>query len=281
MAQVPPGSLGLPYVGEALTFLKDPFAFQLARTRQHGPIWKTRLLGSTVVFFTGPRAFSFFMDPANFTRENGSPPHMQELLHPDAVPFIDGERHRVRKRLLLAAFSPTAMTTYLPKLETLLDRYVTAWAAAGELRLADELSRFAFDLANVLFAAADPGRHEAAHAADFALMVRGLFSPPVKLPFTSYGKALKARDRLRAYIKDAVATRDGAGTALAVLKAARGAQGEALTPAELEIELLHFFAAAHAGLAGALAWMVVALAQHPEVRRRVVVDLDQDRKSVV
>ena len=55
MSQPPPGSLGAPFVGEALAFLKDPFTFTLSRTKQHGPIWKTRILGDTVVFFTGPK----------------------------------------------------------------------------------------------------------------------------------------------------------------------------------------------------------------------------------
>src|SRR5580765_1914940 len=83
MSQPPPGSLGMPFVGEALTFLKDPFTFTLSRTKQHGNIWKTRLLSDTVVFFAGPQAFSFFMDSDHFTRQNGSPKFLQDLLHPD------------------------------------------------------------------------------------------------------------------------------------------------------------------------------------------------------
>lgn len=274
MTHTLPGSLGLPLLGETLPFLKDPFEFELVRTHKHGPVWKTRILGSTVVFFAGPKAFSFFTDPHNFTRDNASPPHMRTLLRPDAVPFIDGQRHRIRKRLLLAAFAPTAMASYVPKLEALITQYATTWAAAGEIRLADELSRLAFDVANVLFAAADSSVQDAARAADFEAMVRGLVAMPLNLPFTSYGKALKARDRLRDYIKGAVADREGSGTALAVLKRARGPAGKALTTAELEIELLHFFFAAHGGLAAALSGAIVALTQHPEVRARVVAEVD-------
>src|SRR3954463_3665817 len=108
----PPGSMGAPFLGESLAFLKDPFVFTLSRTQQHGNIWKTRLLGDTVVFFAGPKAFSFFMEPDNFTREAGSPKFMQELLHPDAVPFLDGDRHKARKRLLLSAFTDAAIESY-------------------------------------------------------------------------------------------------------------------------------------------------------------------------
>src|SRR5688572_15745287 len=156
MAQPPPGSQGLPFLGEALAFLKNPFAFQAEKTRKHGLVWKTKILGKTTVFFSGPQAVTFFLDPENFTRENGSPPHLRELLHPDAVPFIDGDRHRARKRLLLAAFTPEAMATYVPGLEKLASRYIAKWAATGEeLRLNPELTQLAFDMANVLFAAGD------------------------------------------------------------------------------------------------------------------------------
>ena len=65
------------------------------------------------MFFAGPKAFSFFMDPENFTRQNGSPKFLQEILHPDAVPFLDGDRHKTRKRLLLSAFTEQA-TRQLP-----------------------------------------------------------------------------------------------------------------------------------------------------------------------
>ena len=49
------------------------------------------------------------MNPENFTRENGSPKFLQEILHPDAVPFLDGDRHKTRKRLLLSAFTDEAL----------------------------------------------------------------------------------------------------------------------------------------------------------------------------
>lgn len=257
--------MGAPFVGEALAFLKDPFTFTLSRTQKHGNVWKTRILGDTVVFFAGPKAFSFFMNPDHFTRQSGSPKFMQEILHPDAVPFLDGDRHKTRKRLLLSAFTDEALASYLPNIGRIFERYAARWADGAEHAIAADLSQLGFDVADMLFAAASPDESNTAGAADFTVMNRGTFAPPVNLPFTAYGKAIKARDRLRAYIKQAVATRDGAGSALGVLKAARGPNGEALTPAELEIELLHFYFAAHGGLTAALAWLFVVLGEHPEV----------------
>jgi cytochrome P450 len=255
--------MGAPFVGEALAFLKDPFAFTLSRTKQHGPVWKTKILGDTVVFFAGPKAFSFFMNPENFTRENGSPKFMQEILHHDAVPFLDGDRHKARKRLLMSAFTNEALGSYLPNMTRIFERFVSTWTT--EKSVADDLSQLGFDIADMLFAASDPATSNAEVARDFATMIKGTFAPPVNLPFTAYGKALKARDRLRVYIKDAVAKKDGKGTALGVLKDARGPGGEQLSNTELEIELLHFFFAAHGGLTAALAWILVVLGEHPEI----------------
>jgi cytochrome P450 len=274
MARLPPGSMGAPFVGEALQFLKDPFAFTLSRTRQHGNVWKTRMLGDTVVFFAGPKAFSFFMNPEHFTRQSGSPRFLQELLHPDAVPFLDGERHRVRKHLLLSAFTDRALASYLPGIFSVITRFVERWAAAGEQPIASEMSQLAFDVADLLFAASDPARSNVEVAGDFAALIRGTFSPPVNLPFTTYGKAVKARDRLRSYIKRQIATRDGAGSALGVLKAVRGPGGERLSAEELEIEILHFFFAAHGGLTAALAWALVVLGEHPDLAHRLRAEAD-------
>ena len=266
--------MGAPFLGEALQFLKDPFAFTLSRTRQHGAVWKTRILGDTVVFFAGPKAFSFFMNPEHFTRQSGSPKFLQELLHPDAVPFLDGDRHRIRKRLLLSAFGDRALDSYLPNIFAIFARFVDGWAAAGEQAIAGELTQLGFDVADMLFAASDPARSNVETAADFAALIKGTFSPPVNLPFTAYGKAVKARDRLRGYIQHQIATRDGAGSALGVLKAARGPDGEQLSAAELEIEILHFFFAAHGGLTAALAWAMVVLGEHPELARRLRAESD-------
>ncbi len=273
MTRTPPGSMGAPFVGEALKFLKDPFAFTIERTRQHGNVWKTKILGDTMVFFAGPEAFSFFMNPDNFTRENGSPKFLQALLHPDAVPFLDGDRHKTRKRLLLSAFTPEALESYLPGIFTIVERFVGGWVGI-EHAVASDLSQLGFDVADYLFGASDPSTSNTTGAADFATMNKGTFSPPINLPFTAYGKAIKARDRLRAYIKHQIETHDGKGTALGVLKAARGPDGERLSTEELEIEMLHFFFAAHGGLTAALAWMLVVLGEHPELGAKLRAEAD-------
>jgi cytochrome P450 len=273
MTQVPPGSMGAPFVGEALKFLKDPFSFTMERTKRHGNVWKTKILSDTVVFFAGPKAFSFFMNEEHFTRENGSPKFLQELLDPDAVPFLDGPRHKTRKKLLLSAFTKDALASYLPAIFTIIERFVPQWTT--ERAVGADLGQLGFDIADYLFGASDPQVSNKEGAINFDRMNKGAFAPPIKLPFTAYGKALKARDKFRAYIKNQIASVDGTATALGVLKAARGPNGEQLSPIELEIEMLHFFFAAHGGLTAAFAWALVVLGERPELAAKLRTEADQ------
>ena len=275
-AQSPPGALGPPLLGETLPFLKDPAGFSLSRTREHGNVWKTRLLGDTVVFFAGPEAYSFFMDPDNFSRQRGTPTGIRELLHPEAVPYLDGDRHRVRKRLLLNAFTDDALEDYLPAVFAIFERFAVAWSNRGEQALADDLGQLCFDVANHLFAGSDATVSDEERAADFSLFLEGVTALPLNLPVTAYGRAVRARDRLRTYLRDRIdADPGGTGTVLAALHAARGPQGEQLTDDELGIELLHFFFAAHGGLTAALAWLLVVLGEHPTVAQRLRTEADE------
>jgi retinoid hydroxylase len=268
---LPPGRLGLPWIGETLPFLTDTFGFIATRRARHGPVFKTRILGETVVCLVGPQAVSFFYDPRYFTRLDASPPQLREILHPQAIPFLDqSPQHTARRQLLLQAFTPQALAGYVPFLERITRRYLSSWEKEQTFPWVPQLQALCFDVANTLFAGADPDTSDRGAFDAFARMSAGFLAPPIKLPFTRYGQALKARDELRAYLHQhvAAAPEPGASHVLARLRAARTAAGEPMGAKELEIETLHFFFAAFAAVTGALVNMGIALAEHPAVRQR-------------
>lgn len=265
--------MGALFFGKMKEFGSDPFGFSVGGMRKYGHVWKTRLIGSTIVFFSGPKAFTFFMDPANFTRENATAKFIQNLFHPDAVPFLDGERHKIRKWLLLEAFTDPALESYLPSIFAIFGRYAGNWL--GQDRpIARDVKQLVFDMVNVLFAAGSPQASDRTLTDDFTQMVRGSFAAPINLPGTTYRKAIHARDRLRVYFKKQVAENEGEDTALGFLKQARGPKGEKLTSQEIEIELLHFFFAATSALSAALAWSLVVLGERPELAARLRAEAD-------
>ena len=270
---LPPGSLGLPWIGETLPFVQDSYAFFAKRRKKYGPVFRTRLLGESVVCLAGPEAVGFFYDTQYFTRVDASLPQLRELLHPEAIPFLDqSPAHTVRRQLLLQAFTPEAVAGYVPYLERIALRYLANWERTSSLRWVPELQSMCFDVANTLFAGADPDSSDRAAFDAFARMSAGFLALPVKLPFTRYGRAIKGRDELRGYLRDQIAgTPDTAGAThvLGRLRAARAPAGEAMGQRELEIETLHLFFAAFAVITGALVNVGIALAEHPDVRERL------------
>ena len=270
---LPPGSLGLPWIGETLAFVRDSFAFLAERGKKHGPVFKTRLLGESVICLIGPDAVSFFYDPRHFTRVDASVPQLRELLHPQAIPFLDqSPAHTVRRQLLLQAFTPEALAGYVPLLERITGRYLANWEGMESLLWVPELRALCFDVANTLFAGASPDSSDPAAFAAFARMNAGFLALPIKLPFTRYAGALRGRDELRAYIHERISVTPetaGAINVLGRLRAARTPAGEAMGSRELEIETVHLFFGAFAVITGALVNVGIALAEHADVRERV------------
>jgi retinoid hydroxylase len=97
---LPPGSNGLPLLGETLAFANNPFAFIHQRHARHGDVFRTSILGSPTVFFVGPKLAETYLDPANIQREGAMPANIMALFggNPDIVPLLDGEAHAQRKR---------------------------------------------------------------------------------------------------------------------------------------------------------------------------------------
>jgi cytochrome P450 len=266
---LPPGNLGLPFIGETAGFLRDTSKFLDERFEKHGAIFKTRILGDDVVCLGGHRAFTFFMDDTFFTRRGASPRHLQEILNPDAMPFIHDEPHRKRKRLILQAFRPKALDVYMPAIERVIARYVARWEKMGSFAWVPELEAMSFAIADTLFAGADPDVDNPTIAADFARCVDGMLAVPIRLPFTRLGRALAARDKMMAYVNAAIEAhkRDPSKRdLLAQVLAARDDQGHALPEREIQIELLHFYFAAHSAIYSALAYHAMLLAQHEAAR---------------
>jgi cytochrome P450 len=267
---LPPGNLGLPFLGETLPFLRDPITFLEERSRRHGPVFKTRILGDDVVCLAGPQAIAALYDERYFQRRGGSPPHFAEIFGEQAVVFKDGADHRRTRRLMAQVFSPEALAGYRETIDRVVARHVARWADRGELRGVDELGQLCFAVANSLFGGVDPDVDDPHHAALFRTFLRGVFALPVDLPGTTWRRAMKARDALRVHVARSVdAHRPGeARHVLARLMAARDGGGAGFTADEVKTECLHFYSAAYAPVQAAACNLLVALARYPEVMGR-------------
>src|SRR5438067_2541028 len=263
-----PAKFALPLVGDTLSFVRDPAGFLEKRADELGPVFRISVFGKPTACFVGAEAFSILLDDRNVQRSGANPPHVEELFNPQAVPFLDGEAHRRRKRLLLQAFTPGALEGYLPILAQVIDRYAEKWSKPGTFAWVPELSSMGFAIAASLFVGADPSRDDPQIERDFGAFADGLLSLPVRLPFTPFSRALQARDRLLGRVDRAIDEHEKRPTTnvLSRLLAARDGN-EKLSREEVRIETFHFFGA-YAAVIGGLSFLASCLGRDREVMAR-------------
>jgi cytochrome P450 len=279
-APLPPGSSGFPLLGQTLPFLKDMFGFIRRGMIAHGSIFRANILNQDAVFIAGPSACERWLDQKLVTRENSLPPPVATLFGGRSVALLDGEEHKVRKQLLLTAFSPQARAGYLPVLQALIDAHLARWVAAGEIDWVPALKKLGFEgIAATIFGLA-PSPEVDGLFDDYGLLLAGFSALPIRLPGTTFSKAVAARDRILAFFEKTIAARrsvvkptdtDG----LALLLAARTPAehgGQGLGDRDLALELHHVVIAGYIVFAE-LVGLVTAFTAHPKVREQLAAEV--------
>ena len=271
---LPPGTLGLPVVGETPAFLRNMYRFLEVRQRRYGNVFKSIVLGRRIVFLSGMAGAEAFYAPGNISRADAHPFPLVDLFGGVNMEMYDGPRHAALKSMALTAFDHAALAGYLPDMQRLIEATLARLARRDEFSAILELRRLSIEAMcrNVL--GLEPGPETEAMTRDYALVVTGLKSVPVSLPGTAYARARAARDRLLARIRGVIAERRARPTAdgLSRILGARAADGRVYTDEEAMLEVHHMV------IAGFIVYALMAeamrqLALQPELRARCVAEV--------
>ncbi|MCU0511805.1 MAG: cytochrome P450 [Anaerolineae bacterium] len=261
---LPPGSLGLPFIGEPPRLLDLEFLMQ--QYHKYGPVFKTRVLGRNIAVFMGPEANRFVLQTGAhyFSWRDGWPPTFKELLG-ESLFVQDGAEHKQKRRLIMPAFHRQALHHYLGTMEDIALRYLDRWAQQGSFAWLHENKQFTFEIASTLLTGSAPGADTERLSQQFVTLTGGFISVPLRWPWTPYGKALRARAALLRYIDGAIEHRRAHPTddALSLLVQTRDEEGHALTNQELQAQTLLLLFAGHETSASMLTSMALALWQNP------------------
>lgn len=281
---LPPGSFGLPFVGETIKFLRDP-NFAAKRQAQYGSIFKSRIIGQPTVFFCGPEANEFLLASHAdcFSWRGGWPGTFKELLG-ESLFLQEGEEHRRNRRLLMPAFHGKALEGYFETMVALSQTYLDRWVQKRELVWFKEFKQFTFEVASVLLMGTDPSsennRAEIEQLSSwFTDLTNGLFTLPIRWGPTTYRKALNGRDRLLQSIEKEIHSRrqllarlndtdERPTDVLTLLLETVDEEGDRLSDQEIKVQTLLMLFAGHETTTSMLTSWVMALAQHPHVLRK-------------
>lgn len=192
----------------------------------------------------------------------------------DGLNFMNGDRHRQHRRLMMPAFQKAALDGYRDDMVAVAARRLESWQVGGILDVGEEMIELTLRLAVRCLFGLDVREGED-HLGGLSTQLlelvtsMGVAALPRDLPGTPYRRMLRLGERVEVEMLELIRRKRGAPgpqrDVLSILLHARDEDGGALTDRELIGETSVLFAAGHETTASTLAWTLFLLSQHPRV----------------
>lgn len=277
----PPGPRGLPLIGEARSFARDPLAFLTGVAEKYGDIANFRLGGIDVYFVRHPDLVRevLITQRASFTM-TALRAKINAVVG-EGLFTSRGELHARQQRLMLPVFRKSRIEAYAGQMAELSRRARDQWQSGATVDIADEMMKLTMLIAAQALFEQDIGSDTQAvsHNIDVVLeFFTRLSSPFLKLslalPLPSSRRFKKAVRDLDAVIYRMIERRrDTAASGkdlLSLLMQAKDDQTNVqMAEKQLRDEVLTLLIAGHETTANVLAWIFYLLAKHPDADQRL------------
>lgn len=125
--KLPPGSYGLPLIGESISFvraqkLNKTVQWIQDRVNKHGPVFKTSILGSKVVILTGQAGNRFVFNGGDGALSLNQPKSVTKILGKYSLFEITGSRHKLIRGAVAAFVKPESIQRYLGDMESVIQQ---------------------------------------------------------------------------------------------------------------------------------------------------------------
>jgi cytochrome P450 len=280
----PPGPRPRRIVGNLLEFRKDQLGYITRLQQQYGKASTFYFGKAPMVMFTTPEAVRYVLveHAKNFSMREIT--QGLRLLLGNGLLTTDGEFHQQQRRLVLPAFHRKRVESYRDTMIDYTERMLEYWQAGQQTDIAVEMQRLTLRIvAKALFNVDLTHESHALGAAfddvrEYPNRRRYSFRAlRINLPFTAYGKFVRAKALLDKTVYDIIAQRretgEDMGDVVSMLLAARDEDGSALSDVQVRDQLMTFLAAGHETTANALTWSLYLLSQNPEERDKLLAEL--------
>ncbi len=279
----PPGPKPRPIFGNLLEFRKDQLGFVTNLQRTYGDAATLYFFKTPAVLFTRPEAIRYVLieNARNFI--NRPVFETLRLLLGDGLLSIDGDFHRQQRRMVQPAFHKQRVESYRDTMVACTEAMLEEWTPGSQRDIADEMMRVTMRIvAKALFNVDIASQVEAIaqafwEASEYSRRGHAPFSFRLNLPFTAYGRYLRARKFLDDTMADLIAQHrasgEDSGDVISMLLQAQDEDGSTMTDQQVRDETLTLLAAGHATTANTLSWTFYLLSQHPEQRSTLLDEL--------
>ncbi|BAZ69202.1 cytochrome P450 [Fischerella sp. NIES-4106] len=280
-----------PSLVQIFQWINSPLTYMENCAERYGDIF-TLQLTEPVVMISNPQGLQQML--TSDTKEFAAPgdPLFESFVGKNSVITVSGEVHRRQRQLLMPPFHGERMRSYAQVISNVTEEIISQWQIAQKF---DVHSAMQVITMRVIMQAVF-GLYDSPHAQELEKLLtlmlnRGGSSPLRALmlyfpvlqkdlgPLTPWGTFLRRRSRVYQLLHAEIQARreqaDSSRTdVLSLLIAARDEAGQPMTDAELSDELMTLLTAGHETTATALTWVLYWIHKLPEVRKKLLQELD-------
>ncbi|XP_075514124.1 3beta,22alpha-dihydroxysteroid 3-dehydrogenase-like isoform X2 [Primulina tabacum] len=198
--RLPPGSLGLPFLGETLQLIaayktENPEPFIDYRVARYGAVFTTHVFGEPTVFSADPETNRLILQNEGRLFESSYPGSIQNLLGRHSLLLMRGSLHK-RMHSLTMSFANSAIIRdhLLVDIDRLVRFNMDSWT--GRVVLMDEAKKITFQLTVKQLMSFDPCEWTENLMKEYMLVIEGFFTIPLPFFSTTYRRAIQARRKV-------------------------------------------------------------------------------------
>ncbi|XP_015957493.1 ent-kaurenoic acid oxidase 2 [Arachis duranensis] len=277
---LPPGDLGLPFVGNMWSFLSaykspNPETFINSFYSRYGKtgMYKSLMFGSPGIIVTTPElSRKILTDDENF--KLGWPRSTIELVGEKSFIAMGDEDHKRLRRLTSASINGLEpLSMYLAFMDELMKNELEKWSKMGQIELLTELRRLTFKIIIHIFLGASSTSVMEALEKEYTKLNYGMRALRIDLPGFAFHKAFKARKNLVSIFQNVVNERrkeklenpnKTAKDMLDQLIDAEDENGRKLADDEVIDIMIMYLNAGHESSGHTTMWATLILQQHPQ-----------------
>ncbi|KAG9267616.1 cytochrome P450 26A1 [Astyanax mexicanus] len=203
---VPPGTMGLPFIGETLQLILQRRKFLRMKRQKYGFIYKTHLFGNPTVRVMGADNVRQILLGEHKLVAVQWPASVRTILGSDTLSNVHGSQHKNKKKAVMKAFSRDALEHYIPVIREEVRSAVQDWLQRAPCVLVyPDMKRLMFRIAMRILLGFEPDQiktDEQELVEAFEEMIKNLFSLPIDVPFSGLYRGLKARNFIHAKIEE-------------------------------------------------------------------------------
>ncbi|XP_061351733.1 3beta,22alpha-dihydroxysteroid 3-dehydrogenase-like isoform X3 [Gastrolobium bilobum] len=198
--RLPPGSLGLPFLGETLQLISayktdNPEPFIDQRVNRYGPIFTTHVFGEPTVFSADPETNRFILLNEGKLFDCSYPGSISNLLGKHSLLLMKGALHKRMHSLTMSFANSSIIKDHLlVDIDRLIRLNLNSWT--DRVFLMEEAKKITFELTVKQLMSFDPGEWTETLRKEYVLVIEGFFTLPLPLFSTTYRRAIKARTKV-------------------------------------------------------------------------------------